>query len=368
MITTTQTKSISRSARRKQKSKSLDVSIQELYEMYKVADVKLSAQRYKESISKNSIITFAYRVIDGLIHQNLTLANIKQCFSNTRDPRWIEKLGSNKPILNFLILDGQHRMEMINTIMGNPYEYLKTEEEFLDFKKSTLSVRFIESMNFASLGDTFIANNCGKPISAQDQLTFLDTDVSNYIVTKTLDNWNIIGSVFSNPKNISNSGRKLDKEVRCSAMAFSDNPGYIFEWSFTKAKEFYKNGTIHTFTTALDNWIDCLRFLGGNSRRRNAQGLRLFIAILQNPLQDNRFNVLNPKSLVEEFKNWEQNRYNSKEEIKYTKSKNNKSVPYKELCSTHSSAELITRGKIIQDEFFIPNRDKWLKNKIISRK
>ena len=105
MITTTQTKSISRNARRKQKSKSLDVSIQELYEMYKVADVKLSAQRYKESISKNSIITFAYRVIDGLIHQNLTLANIKQCFSNTRDPRWIEKLGSNKPILNFLILD-----------------------------------------------------------------------------------------------------------------------------------------------------------------------------------------------------------------------------------------------------------------------
>ena len=365
---TKQPKSISRSVRRRQKSKSLDVSIQELYEIHKVADIKLSAQRYKESISKNSIVTFAYRVIDGLIHQNLTLADVKQCFLNTKDSRWTENLGSNKPILNFLILDGQHRMEMINMIMGNPYEYLKTEEEFLDFKESTLSVRFIESMNFDSLGDTFIANNCGKPISAQDQLTFLDTDVSNYIVTKTLDNWNVIGSVFSNAKNISNSGRKLDKEVRCSAMAFSDNPGYIFEWSMSKGKEFYKNGTIHTFTSALDNWINCLRFLGGNSKRRNAQGLRLLIIALQNPLQDNRFNILNFKVLVEEFRNWEQNRYNSKEEIKYTKSKISKSVPYKELCSSHSSAELLTRGRIIQNEFIIPNKDRWLKNKIIARK
>ena len=368
MITTTQPKSISRNARRKQKSKSLDVSIQKLYEMYKVADVKLSAQRYKEPISQNSVKTFAYRVIDGLIHQNLTLADIKQCISNTEDLRWADSLGSNKPNLQYLILDGQHRMEMINDVMGNPYKYLETEEEFLEFKKSTLSVRFIESMNFDSLGDTFIANNCGKPISAQDQLTFLDTDVSNYIVTKTLDNWNIIGSVFSNAKNISNSGRKLDKEVRCSAMAFSDNSGYIFEWSFTKAKDFYKNGTIHVFTSALDNWITCLKFLGGNSKRRNAQGLRLLITVLQSPLQDNRFNISNPKVLVEEFKNWEQNRYDSKKEIKYTKSNNDKSVLYKELCSTHSSAELLQRLKTINDEFITPNKDRWLKNKIISRR
>jgi len=365
---TTTTKIVSKKEMRKQKSKSLDVSIQELYEMYKVADIKLSAQRYKESISQNSIKTFAHRVIDGLIHQNLTLADIKQCFFHTKDLRWIGDLGSNKPILNFLILDGSHRMEMINIVMGNPYKYLKTEEEFLDFKESALSVRFIESMDFDSLGDTFIANNCGKPISAQDQLTFLDTDVSNYIVTKTLDNWDIIGSVFSNEKNISNSGRKLDKEVRCSAMAFSDEGGYVWEWSFTKAKEFYKNGTIHIFTSALDSWIKCLRFLGGNSKRRNAQGLRLLIAILQSPFQDNRFNILNPKILVEEFKNWEQNRYNSKEEIKYTKSNNNKSVPYKELCSTHSSMELYTRANVINKEFVNSNIDKWLKNKVISKK
>ncbi len=352
----------------KQIAKSKDVTIRELFAMYKESDVKLSAQRYKESISKKSIKQFALRVIDGLIHQNLTLANIDQCFKNTGDSRWKDNLESKKPNLKFLILDGQHRMEMINIVMNNPFNFFETIEEIIEFEESSLSVRFIESMNFNDLGDTFIANNCGKPISAQDQLTFLDTDVSNYIVNKTMDNWSIIGSVFSSPSNIRNNGRKLDKEVRCSAMCFSDNPDQNFNWNFSKGKEFYKGGVIHKFSSALDAWISCLRYIGGNSKRRNAQGLRLLTGCLQSPLQDENYKFQNIKVLVNEFVKWEQSRYDSKEEIEYTKSSINKSVPYKELCSSHTDAELRARGTTIENEFVNPNKDRWLKNKIISRK
>ena len=129
----------------KQIAKSKDVTIRELFTMYKESDVKLSAQRYKESISKKSIKQFAIRVIDGLIHQNLTLANINQCFKNTEDSRWKDNLESKKPNLKFLILDGQHRMEMINTVMNNPRNFLETIEEIIEYQlQGTINKEFMK--------------------------------------------------------------------------------------------------------------------------------------------------------------------------------------------------------------------------------
>jgi hypothetical protein len=367
--TTKMPKSIQRYARRHQEAFSKDVKISELFNIYKVADIKLSAQRYKESISKKSIKVFALRVIDGLIHQNLTLANIQECFQNTKDENWITLRSHKTAALKYLILDGQHRLDMIHIIMtSNPGDYL-TEDQLIDFSESFLSVRFITKMNYDDLGNTFISNNCGKPISAQDQLTFLDTDVSNYIVQQTGDNWKAVGETFSSVNKINNSRRKLDKEVRCTAMLYSSNPSHNFNWSFSEAKDFYENGKISDFASALNTWFSCLKFLSGNGRGKTAKGLRLLVYIFQgNYSQSDKFNLKDTKTLVSEFIKWEQSRYDSREIIEYFKSGNTKLATYKELCTSHSDAEICKRTNIIEEEFVIPNLQKWLANSVISKR
>lgn len=362
-------KSIQRYARRHQEAFSKDVKISELFNIYKVADIKLSAQRYKESISKKSIKVFALRVIGGLIHQNLTLANIQECFQNTKDENWITLRSHKTAALKYLILDGQHRLDMIHIIMtSNPGDYL-TEDQLIDFSESFLSVRFITKMNYDDLGNTFISNNCGKPISAQDQLTFLDTDVSNYIVQQTCDNWKAVGETFSSVNKINNSRRKLDKEVRCTAMLYSSNPSHNFNWSFSEAKDFYENGKISDFASALNTWFSCLKFLSGNGRGKTAKGLRLLVYIFQgNYSQSDKFNLKDTKTLVSEFIKWEQSRYDSREIIEYFKSGNTKLATYKELCTSHSDAEICKRTNIIEEEFVIPNLQKWLANSVISKR
>ena len=258
----------------------------------------------------------------------------------------------------------QKLMETIR-IQGNNL----IKDQLIDFSESFLSVRFITKMNYDDLGNTFISNNCGKPISAQDQLTFLDTDVSNYIVQQTCDNWKAVGETFSSVNKINNSRRKLDKEVRCTAMLYSSNPSHNFNWSFSEAKDFYENGKISDFASALNTWFSCLKFLSGNGRGKTAKGLRLLVYIFQgNYSQSDKFNLKDTKTLVSEFIKWEQSRYDSREIIEYFKSGNTKLATYKELCTSHSDAEICKRTNIIEEEFVIPNLQKWLANSVISKR
>ena len=333
-----------------------DVTIEELYNDYiPVSKVKLKYQRNRRNITQKQLENFNRNLIEGRIHQNITLVDVNECYRKTKDSRWLELDA------NYLILDGQHRITFVKiTIDGN---HLLVPEEKL-YRRSKVPARIIKKMSYDDLGDTFVANNCGKPISDQDQLTFLDTDMSNFIVQFVEENWNVLGKIYSNENDIRNIDRKLDKEVRVTAQLVSNLTRYMFKYSaFPTGRDFYNEVKPSQVKQDLESWVKILDKIANNREKRTrAVAARMFISILKRY----SYKIKNFSEFYIEFQKWESTEYLSEKPIKLIQSKTgNETRTYKELCTSHTDKELRTRLEYIESNFILPNIKKFTDQKVI---
>ena len=333
-----------------------DVTIEELYNDYiPVSKVKLEKQRNRRDIPEKDIEIFNQNLIEGRLHQNITLVDVDKCLLSTKDLNWT---GLDA---KYLILDGQHRMYIINRTINE--DLLSLNEKTL-YKKSKIPARIIKKMNYDDLGDTFVANNCGKPLSDQDQLTFLETEMSNFIVQFVEENWNVLGKIYSNENKIRNVDRKLDKEVRVTAQLVSNLTRYQYKYSaFPTGRDFYKEVKPLQIKQDLESWVNLLDKIANNREKRTrAVAARMLISILK------RYNykIQNFSEFYLEFQKWESTEYLSEKPIKLIQSKTgNETRTYKELCTSHTDKELRTRLEYIEGNFILPNIKRFSDQKVI---
>ena len=332
-----------------------NIAVEELYNHFiNFSDVDLKFQRNSREISRNNLKKFNQNVLDGKIHQNITLVDTDDCYESDNDIRW-------KKEKRYLILDGQHRLQMIEDSISEEILESKYKEKYL---KSTLPVRIISKMKFEDLGPTFIANNCGKPISPQDALTFLNTPMSNFVVEFVNKNYNSLGRVFSNPDRINNEGRKIDKEVRISAQLFSGKPRFEYSYSPNKGEDFYNQSDPQSVKTSLETWVKLLNEIPNDKRKKSrAVGCRMLVALLN---RDN-LQIKNYSEFYKEFERWETEEYQNEDKLIELVENTKARRLYKELCSSHSTKDIKTRLDHIKRNFILSYKMRLIRLEILSQ-
>lgn len=321
-----------------------ELTIEELYDHFiPFSDVGLKFQRNYIPPSKKDINAFNQNLVEGRIHQNLTLVRTEDCYEHDNDPRWLK-------CKKYLVLDGQHRLGMVETTLT---EDLLESPHLGIYQKSKIPARIISGMNYDDLGNTFVANNCGKPVTDQDILTFLDTPMSNFIVEFVEKNYKILGRIFSNAT-MRNEGRKIDKEVRISAQLLSAIPKYMYSYSgFPTGKSFYQTVKPEQVKQSLEAWVKLLNEIPNDNRRKSrAVGCRMLVSLLD---RDN-LQIKNYSELYKKFERWETEEYNNESKLIELSDNSRTTRLYKELCSSHSKREISTRLDHIKRDFILCNK------------
>ena len=192
-----------------------------------------------------------------------------------------------------------------------------------------------------------------------------DSDISNFIVEQTHKekHYRILGGTFSQINNINNANRKLDKEVRVSCMVFSGEEEFKYNYDFNTSKRFYKRGKENGLMFPLKQWFSLLDNIKGKGKRRHAHAFRLLVS----SLFENGYEILDSNIFIKHYQKFENPLFEDDKQIKYYKGNQLKFKTYKEMCSSHSSAEIKKRHQILEKEFLSPNMEFLIKNNIIQK-
>jgi hypothetical protein len=251
-----------------QKAENKDLSVSKILNMK--TGVNLDTQRVLNDIDVNSLDTFAHNLLYGRIHQNITLVDTQSCYENSQDPRW------NNFNYEFLIQDGQHRIDMMKRVVFN--KELQKSITLENFSNIKIPVRVITQMDFDDLGDTFVANNSGTALTRQDKLTFLNTNLGNWIVTQSNKHSKIMGQLLGNL----NSGRRWDNKIRIALQIFLNQNPYSYDYGYEAGKEFYKrNQPNENFQVFLEHWFKCVEFSNQLEKKNSKQYVILIPYVLR---------------------------------------------------------------------------------------
>ena len=147
-----------------------------------------------------------------------------------------------------------------------------------NFSNIKIPVRVITQMDFDDLGDTFVANNSGTALTRQDKLTFLNTNLGNWIVTQSNKHSKIMGQLLGNL----NSGRRWDNKIRIALQIFLNQNPYSYDYGYEAGKEFYKrNQPNENFQVFLEHWFKCVEFSNQLEKKNNKQYVILIPYVLR---------------------------------------------------------------------------------------
>lgn len=238
-----------------QQAENKDVSVSEL--LKKDTYVNIKTQRFLNDLSTKDIEAFNENILKGRIHQNITLVDTEKCFNNTKDVRW-SKFSSR-----FLIQDGQHRLSMIQRTVNDREVLLENEQKYLNQK---LPVRYIISMGYDDLGETFVANNSGTSPTRQDKLTYLNTKMGDHIVDFCYQHKETLSKLYG----AGNAGRRQDNRLRIATQISLDDKKISSDYSYEVGKQFYQTHSVTSDITNFQNlWIMTCEFANMCSNKSN---------------------------------------------------------------------------------------------------
>ena len=279
---------------KKQNAYQTEMSVLDIFKLD--TGVEIDSQRFIINPSPDDIEMFFMNVYEGNLHQNIVLIDTAECYG--------EGVKGLKDYPDYLIIDGQHRINFIKNIMTDEWKvdkrYFSTFTQHVKdlFTNAMLPVRIITNLDDEyggrmPLSTIFIANNSGNAVSKQDLLTMLNTDTSRWIVNMANENYDTLSALYGEK----NHNRTHDKQLRVKLQTifsnerldldvYSRNKKVAYDYGYKTARDFYLglqiNENRQKWAEYMIEWMECsANAIPSNTKRKHAGNGAYVLAMIR---------------------------------------------------------------------------------------